>query len=148
MGPKRREDSKRGLLDSALMCWFRTGACFAFLAVVLGAFGAHGLRHSIPADRLEVYETGVFYHAVHALGLLLAASCGGVSDRARRASGAAFVAGIALFSGSLYLLAVTGERWLGMITPFGGVAFLVGWGVLVLARTRPAADSTRGLPPG
>ncbi|MCC7547966.1 MAG: DUF423 domain-containing protein [Burkholderiales bacterium] len=105
------------------------GAVAAMLAVILGAFGAHGLRARLPADALSVYHTGVQYHFWHALGVLaigltllhLPASS------AIRAAGWLMLAGIVIFSGSLYLLATTGTRWLGAITPLGGLAFIAAW---------------------
>ena len=109
------------------------------VGVVLGAFGAHGLRDRLAADMLAVFETGVRYHLVHGLALLAvgwAASCwpnGWVG-----AAGWLFVAGIAIFSGSLYLLAVTGARWLGAITPIGGVCLIGGWVVLAVGALRGA----------
>lgn len=110
---------------------FLAGALAAFLAVALGAFGAHGLRDLLTPDLLATYETGVRYHFYHALGLFAAAYAvarwpGGQAGLA----GWLFIAGIVLFSGSLYLLALTGVRWLGAITPFGGLAFLAGWALL------------------
>ena len=87
------------------------------LGVALGAFGAHGLRGRIPAERLEVYQTGA-----------LAERLGSTWPRVT----ALFALGIAIFGGSLYLLAITGQRWLGAITPLGGVCFLAGWGLLAL----------------
>ncbi len=101
-----------------------------FLAVVAGTFGAHALEGWLDPDALETYEVGVRYHAYHALAIL---ACVGFIDRLRsvgRASPWCFVVGIALFSLSLYGLALTGQRWLGAITPFGGVALLVGWAFL------------------
>jgi uncharacterized membrane protein YgdD (TMEM256/DUF423 family) len=114
------------------------GALLGALAVVLGAFGAHGLRARVTPDLLEVYETAVRYHFYHALALVLA---GVWADRVGSTVvppglvGAAifFIAGIAVFSGSLYLLVLTGARWLGAITPIGGVALIVGWLLLVRA---------------
>ena len=110
------------------------GAVSAFLAVAAGAFGAHALRARIQPDLLAVFETGVRYQMYHALALLAVAW---VSNRwgAPQAvwAGWLFVCGTVLFSGSLYLLSLTGVRWLGAITPFGGVAFLAGWIALVWA---------------
>lgn len=117
--------------------WFAAGAALAGLGVLLGAFGAHGLRDRIAPDLLAVYDTGIRYHLVHALGLLA------VSWAAARwphpwvaASGWLFAAGIVVFSGSLYLLAVTGARWLGAVTPVGGLCFLIGWTVLAVGVLR------------
>jgi uncharacterized membrane protein YgdD (TMEM256/DUF423 family) len=104
------------------------GAVSAFLAVAAGAFGAHGLRQRLSADMLAVFETAVRYQMYHALALL---AVSWAQTRwpgpALQLSGYAFVAGTILFSGSLYLLSLTGARWLGAITPLGGLAFLVGW---------------------
>ncbi len=109
-----------------------SGGINGFLAVALGAFAAHGLRESLPADLLNTFQTGVQYHMYHALalfgvGILCAQFPASVPARW---AGYLFLLGILLFSGSLYLLAVTGTRWLGAITPFGGVAFLAGWACL------------------
>lgn len=105
-----------------------------FAAVALGAFGAHALESLLPPARLVTWGTGVQYHMFHVAALVAAAFAadrfGG--GRALRWSGLLFLAGIVLFSGSLYLLALSGLRWLGMITPLGGVAFLAGWGLLAI----------------
>jgi uncharacterized membrane protein YgdD (TMEM256/DUF423 family) len=105
-----------------------------FLAVALGAFGAHGLRERLTPEMLAVFEVGVRYHMYHALAL--AAVALGLERWQRgalRAAGWCFVAGTLVFSGSLYLLTLTGMRWLGAITPFGGLAFLAGWALLAWA---------------
>ena len=110
------------------------GAVAGFLAVALGAFGAHGLRARLSPEMLAVFETGVRYHMYHALAIVIVALMVGRFDGWMfRAAGWAFTVGIVLFSGSLYLLAVTGVTILGAITPIGGLAFLVGWGLLVVA---------------
>ena len=110
------------------------GAVAGLIAVGFGAFGAHGLRGRLTPDMLAVFETGVRYHMYHALALLLtAALMPRVPGKAIVAAGWLFVAGIVLFSGSLYLLAVTGVTILGAVTPFGGVAFLAGWAALAIA---------------
>jgi uncharacterized membrane protein YgdD (TMEM256/DUF423 family) len=112
------------------------GALAGFVGVALGAFAAHGLRGRLSPDMLAVFETGVRYQMYHALALMLTAlSTGGaiVRGRAAAAAGWLFVAGIVLFSGSLYVLAVTGIAVLGAITPLGGVAFLLGWACLAIA---------------
>ena len=99
-----------------------------FLAVTLGAFAAHVLNTRLAPDRFTAFEVGVRYHAYHALALLaLAWVIVQFPDVRAEASAWFFVAGTILFSGSLYLLALTGVRWLGMITPAGGVCFLAGW---------------------
>ena len=113
------------------------GALFAFAAVAAGAFGAHALRSRIEADMLSVFETGVRYHLVHALALLFVAwAANEWPGRAVRVSGWLFIAGIVLFAGSLYLLALTGVRSLGAVTPVGGLCLLAGWLALAWAAWR------------
>jgi uncharacterized membrane protein YgdD (TMEM256/DUF423 family) len=110
------------------------GAIAAFLAVTLGAFGAHGLRGRLSPDMLAVFETGVRYHMYHALALILVALVmGRMSGWLIQTAGWCFIAGIILFSGSLYALALSGVTILGAITPLGGVAFLAGWACLAFA---------------
>jgi len=114
------------------------GAALAGLAVAAGAFGAHALKDSLAADMLETYETAVRYHMYHALALLVVGRL--LSRRATPLLHATlwlFVAGIILFSGSLYSLALTGEPSFGYVTPIGGLAFLAGWACLALAKLRP-----------
>jgi len=108
------------------------------LAVILGAFGAHALRSRIDPAMLDVYHTGSQYHFYHALALLaLAALATRLPDLAAlRWSGWLMTLGIVLFSGSLYLLAITGIRWLGAITPLGGLAFIAAWAMLAVAALR------------
>jgi len=102
----------------------RAAALFGFLGVALGAFGAHGLHDLLAKnERLATWETAVLYHLVHAVVLLALSQ----SEKASRAAGWSFIAGIIIFSGSLYILALTNIRWLGAITPLGGLAFLAGW---------------------
>jgi uncharacterized membrane protein YgdD (TMEM256/DUF423 family) len=112
--------------------WVVVSGVLGLLAVALGAFGAHALADRIPPERMEVFRTGALYHLLHAVALL-AVACLPYDRRALRVARWAFLVGIVLFSGSLYLLAVTGVRWLGAITPVGGTAFLVGWLALALA---------------
>ena len=121
------------------------GSVAGFLAVATGAFGAHGLQGKISAKRLANWETASDYAIAHALalvavGLLLTQA----PSRSARVSAWGFTAGIALFSGSLWVLAVTDISKLGMITPFGGLAFLVGWVALALAarHIRPSEGET------
>jgi len=110
-------------------------AMMGFIAVGLGAFAAHGLRARMPEDLLAAFQTGVQYQMYHALALFgVGLLCMHVSDSSLlRASGWAFVVGIVIFSGSLYILSLSGVRWLGAITPIGGVAFLAGWLLLAAA---------------
>jgi uncharacterized membrane protein YgdD (TMEM256/DUF423 family) len=114
------------------------GCSAALLAVALGAFGAHALKTRIAPELMAVYRTGVEYHFYHALGLILAglAAFHLPESACLRSAGWAMLAGIVLFSGSLYLLALTGLPWLGAVTPVGGVAFLAGWLLFALAALR------------
>jgi uncharacterized membrane protein YgdD (TMEM256/DUF423 family) len=109
--------------------WIAVGALSGALAIACGAFGAHALRMRLDAAQLDIWKTAVLYHALHALALVLFGLFRG-RFAATDVAGWAFLAGTALFSGSLYLLAVTGQRWLGAVTPLGGIAFLLGWLVL------------------
>jgi uncharacterized membrane protein YgdD (TMEM256/DUF423 family) len=113
-------------------------AAFMFVAVALGAFGAHALKARLTPDMTSVWQTAVQYHAWHALALFaLGLLMLHFPERAGLGlAGWLFVAGIVLFSGSLYVLALTGVRGLGAVTPFGGVAFLAGWATLVWAMVR------------
>lgn len=114
--------------------FFIVGAFFAFAGVAAGAFGAHSLKSRINPEMLLVFEVGVRYQMYHAFALIAAAWVQARWPSALATSGAwFFVAGILLFSGSLYLMSLSGLRWLGAITPLGGVAFLVGWVCLALA---------------
>ena len=110
------------------------GAISAALAVALGAFAAHGLRSRISAEALATFETGARYHMYHALALLAVGwACARWPSAWASTAGWLFVAGTVLFSGSLYVLAMTGVRALGAITPFGGLAFILGWLALAYA---------------
>ena len=111
------------------------GGINAVLVVMLGAFGAHGLKARMTAEMLAVYQTGVHYHLFHALGLL---AVGLVATQIADSvylkwAGWLMLVGIILFSGSLYVLSLSGLRWLGMVTPFGGLAFITAWIVFVIA---------------
>lgn len=109
-----------------------------FLAVALGAFGAHGLKTWLGsladgAQRLEWWNTGAHYQVVHALALgLVACLSARSSSGALTVAAVAFVIGVVLFSGSLYVMTLTGMRWLGAVTPLGGLAFLVGWAAILV----------------
>ena len=110
------------------------GAVAAFLAVTLGAFGAHGLRARLSPEMMAVFQTGVQYHMYHALALILVSGImSRISGWLIQSAGWCFVAGIVFFSGSLYLLATTGVTILGAITPIGGLFFLIGWACLAFA---------------
>lgn len=113
------------------------GALLGGLGVAAGAFGAHALRNRLPQDLLEIFEVGVRYQMYHALALLVVAwAATQWPGTFTTAAGWFFVAGVAIFSGSLYILAFTGVRWLGAITPIGGVAMIIGWLCLALAAWR------------
>jgi uncharacterized membrane protein YgdD (TMEM256/DUF423 family) len=107
------------------------------IAVIVGAFGAHGLRDRLSPADLEIFETGVRYHMYHALGLFAVAW---VASRwpsgTTTAAGWLFIVGIVVFSGSLYTLVLTGQRWLGAVTPVGGLALVAGWAALAWAVLR------------
>lgn len=117
--------------------WLFIAAINGGLAVLCGAFAAHGLSSRLAPDALGIFETGARYHMYHALAIGLAAPmCSGPASRQARMAAALFLAGIVLFSGSLYLLALTGAQMLGFVTPFGGLAFVAGWLLLALAALR------------
>jgi uncharacterized membrane protein YgdD (TMEM256/DUF423 family) len=110
------------------------GAIFMALAVLLGAFGAHALKNSLAPEMLAIYKTGVEYQFYHALGLLLIGVVGfHIDSKWLRRSGLLLTVGILLFSGSLYVLALTGIKVIGAITPIGGVSFVAGWICLAIA---------------
>jgi uncharacterized membrane protein YgdD (TMEM256/DUF423 family) len=112
------------------MLWGAIGAGLMALGVMLGAFGAHALKERLDAYSLDVYQKAVFYHFVHALGILIVAAffrAGVLTESACTTVCALLLTGIVLFSGSLYLLALTGSRGFGAVTPFGGLAFIAAW---------------------
>jgi uncharacterized membrane protein YgdD (TMEM256/DUF423 family) len=118
-----------------LKTFLMLGSLNAFLSVALGAFGAHALKSKLSSDMLDVYHTGVQYHMIHSLGLILIAL---LADRLGNStlvtvSGWSLFIGIVLFSGSLYALSLSGIKVLGAITPLGGVSFLLGWALLAIA---------------
>ena len=117
------------------------GSLFGLLAVIIGAFGAHGLEGSISAHALARYHTGVEYQFYHVAALLCLGTLSlkyDTTPRLLKVSGVAFVAGIILFSGSLYLYALTGITKFGMVTPIGGLAFIAGWICLLIYSVRPS----------
>lgn len=105
------------------------GSLILALAVILGAFGAHGLKGRLPADKLASFETGVRYQFYHGFGLLVVGllQAAGVGGGLVDVAGWLFLVGVVLFSGSIYWLAFQGPRWLGPVTPLGGLAFILGW---------------------
>ena len=107
------------------------GLFFSFLSVVMGAFGAHALKDKLSEYSMSIYDKAVFYQVFHALGILVIAILGQVFNTEQfNISGWFFVIGILLFSGSLFILSVTGIKWLGAITPIGGIMFITGWFLL------------------
>jgi uncharacterized membrane protein YgdD (TMEM256/DUF423 family) len=109
------------------------GAIFAFVGIGLGAFGAHAVKAMISPESMTIYQTGVQYHLIHAIALVLVGILG---KTVSPWVGRLFTTGICVFSGSLYLLALTGIKWLGAITPIGGVCFLTGWALLAYSSSR------------
>ncbi len=122
--------------------WTAVSSLFVALAVLCGAFGAHGLKEVLDAYGREVYDKAALYHLTHALGML-AVSIGGAASAIRERCAHLVLcmlsAGIVLFSGSLYVLAISGIRWLGMVTPFGGTLFILAWTVLAVDQWRASA---------
>ena len=109
------------------MNWSRIAACLLGLAVILGAFGVHGLKSRLDGYQMGIYEKAVFYHFIHGLGILFAATTANLSKQSRAQICSLFAVGILLFSGSLYCLALSGVTMLGAFTPFGGAAFIAAW---------------------
>lgn len=125
-------------MSSTARLFLALGTINAALAVTLGAFGAHALRSRVTPEMLAVYHTGSQYHFYHALGLLAVGMIAMHSPEVPflRLAGWLMTLGIVLFSGSLYLLAISGTRWLGAVTPLGGVAFIAAWLLLAVGTIR------------
>jgi uncharacterized membrane protein YgdD (TMEM256/DUF423 family) len=122
------------------MNWTATGAWGLALAVTIGAFGAHVLRGRLDDYSMSIFERAVFYHFIHVLGILIvsASAAAGILQRGASVWVCRLLAvGVVLFSGSLYALALTGNRMLGAITPFGGLSFIAAWVVLAISAARP-----------
>lgn len=116
-----------------------TGAAYGFLGVAFGAFGAHALKARLSADMLSVWKTAVEYQLYHALALLIVGLIATQRPSIAITNAAlCFAVGVLLFSGSLYVMALSGVRWLGAITPIGGVLFLVGWALVFWAALKQA----------
>ena len=112
--------------------WLLAAGASGFLCVALGAFGAHGLKDMLGAYEKSIYETAVLYQMFHTLALLGVGILQHCLPKCNfNLAGWSLILGIVIFSGSLYLLAITGQKWLGAVTPIGGTAFLVGWGALI-----------------
>ena len=119
------------------------GALNAFIAVAVGAFAAHKLKLSLPPDQLAVMHTGADYQLYHALGLILVGLLIQRGDtKCNRRAGWFMLTGLVLFSGSLYILGLTGIKWLGMVTPVGGVCLLTAWFILMMAHLWPQANAS------
>jgi uncharacterized membrane protein YgdD (TMEM256/DUF423 family) len=122
--------ARNDILVAMSILLFRIAAALCFLAVALGAFGVHSLKQTLETHgMLDVWNKAVFYHFIHALALLVLAIYGA----ANRSAWWLLLAGIIIFSGSLYVMALTNLRWLGAITPVGGLCFLAGWARLAIA---------------
>lgn len=122
-----------------------TGAGFAMLAVMMGAFAAHGLRQVLDAYSLDLVEIAARYQMYHAIALVIVGIISTIPQFSRpwlKLAAVAFILGIILFSGSLYTLALSGIKWLGAITPIGGVAFILGWCSLIVAALKNSGKTT------
>lgn len=130
--------------DASGLKWLSVAAVIGMVAVIAGAFGAHFLEKRLSPEDLEIFETGARYQMYHALALVASAwMCSKYPSKLARGSAIAFLIGIIIFSGSLYALTLLGVRWLGAITPFGGVSLMVGWLLLAIAAWRAAGQSNR-----
>jgi len=118
--------------------WLALAAALGLSGVALGAFGAHGLRARLAAEGLATWQTAVHYHLLHAAAVLALALFGAATGRAVAWPAGLMAAGVLLFSGSLYALALGGPRWLGPVTPIGGLCFLAGWAALLLLVRSPS----------
>ena len=117
------------------MMWIKIGSLLMFLGVALGAFGAHALKGKVDAYFLDVFKTGVLYHMVHALGLFAVAWLSTMSQDPKIFwAGILMITGIVLFSGSLYIICLTGIRAFGAVTPLGGLCFLAAWILLFIVK--------------
>jgi len=115
------------------MIWAKIASILMLTGVLLGAFGSHALKEKLPIERIDIFKTGVLYHFIHALGLFVIAwLMVHFNNPNINLAGIFILIGIILFSGSLYVYAITAIRWLGFVTPLGGVCFLIGWTILFL----------------
>jgi uncharacterized membrane protein YgdD (TMEM256/DUF423 family) len=130
-------------LDNSLTSFVTIGSALAFVGISLGAFGAHALKGSLSSESIAIYQTGVQYHLFHALALVVLGGMRTHQDTFRfvQWAGRLFCVGVAIFAGSLYLLAITGIKRLGAITPLGGLCFLGGWALLIYAHYRAQKNS-------
>lgn len=115
--------------------WIKTGSVLMFIAVAMGAFGSHALKAKFNAYQMDIFKTAVLYHLIHALAVFAIGILYSQTNDPKINLSAVFItAGIFLFSGSLYLLAITQAKWLGAITPLGGLSFLIGWTLILFSR--------------
>jgi uncharacterized membrane protein YgdD (TMEM256/DUF423 family) len=114
------------------MIWLKIGAASMFVTVAFGAFGAHALKQRLEPAILEIYKTAVLYQAIHALAILVVGTLAERYGKSLNAAGWLFTAGTILFSGSLYVLSLTGQKAWGAVTPLGGLCFLAGWAIFFL----------------
>lgn len=131
-------EKRRAVINTSARLFLLLGGANAALVVVLGAFGAHALKARLSSEMMAIYHTGIEYHVFHALGLIAVGLVAAwIPDSpSLKWSGWLMLAGIVLFSGSLYLLSLTGQRWLGAVTPFGGVALIAAWIMFCVAVIR------------
>ena len=116
--------------------WLKWGSALLFLGVALGAFGAHAMKTKISSEAMEIYKTAVLYHLIHAIGILaVAALSRQIATNRIQLAEIFLISGIFLFSGSLYLLAATGQKWLGATAPLGGLSFLTAWAIVFCSIT-------------
>jgi uncharacterized membrane protein YgdD (TMEM256/DUF423 family) len=129
---------RQNIMEKSMERFFGVaGAVAAMIGVILGAFGAHGLRGRLSPTDMEIFDTGVRYHLYHALGLFAVAwAASRWPSGATTLAGWSMIVGIVIFSGSLYTLVLTGQRWLGAVTPIGGLALIAGWAALAWAMLR------------
>ncbi|MCJ8328622.1 MAG: DUF423 domain-containing protein [Lentisphaeria bacterium] len=121
------------MTDKQEKYWIVAGSIIMLLAVVLGAFAAHALKAQLSPAYMAVFKTANQYHFIHGLAIFICMLIPKLNYKLRNAALIAFSSGIVLFSGSLYILAISGMKKLGMVTPFGGLAFIIGWALLALA---------------
>jgi uncharacterized membrane protein YgdD (TMEM256/DUF423 family) len=120
------------------MVWLAVAAIYGAVAVIAGAFGAHGLRATLSPEQLSAWNTATLYHLLHSVALLALGLYGATTGRSVALPGVLFAAGVLLFSGSIYGLVLTSQRWLGPVTPIGGVLMIAAW-LSLIALARPQA---------
>jgi uncharacterized membrane protein YgdD (TMEM256/DUF423 family) len=138
LAKKLRSETEVSSYSRGMQRWIWVACASGFAAVALGAFGAHALKARLSADLLAVYQTGVLYHLIHSVALWSLALHARASGASITLPASLFTAGIVLFSGSLYLLALSGVRALGAVTPIGGLCFLGAWATAAWTLTRSA----------